>query len=83
MFELLLVILTFASPILIAIFISKYFKYKSEVNAQLQELQNELGSKANHELQNEVKDLKERLASVETIVTDSGYELNQKIANLK
>ena len=83
MFELLLVILTFASPILIGIFISKYFKYKSEVNAQLQALQNGLDSKTNLELQNEVKALKERLAAVEAIVTDSGYELNQKIANLK
>ena len=83
MFELLLVILTFTSPILIGIFISKYFKYKSEVSAQLQKLQTELDSKTNLELQNEVKALKERLVSVEAIVTDSGYELNQKIANLK
>ncbi|WP_448556863.1 hypothetical protein [Thalassotalea montiporae] len=83
MFELLLVILTFASPILIGIFISKYFKYKSEVNAQLKALQSGLDSKTNLELQNEVKALKERLAAVEAIVTDSGYELNQKIANLK
>ena len=83
MFELLLVILTFASPVLIGIFISKYFKYKSEVSAQLQALQKEMANKSTIELQNEVEALRERMATIESIVTDSGYELNQKIANLK
>ena len=83
MFDLLLVILTFASPVLIGIFISKYFKYKSEMNAQLQELQKEMANKSTQELQSEVEALRERMATIESIVTDSGYELNQKIANLK
>ena len=44
MFNLLLVILTFSSPILIGIFISKYFKYKSEVNNEFKQLREEIAS---------------------------------------
>ena len=50
MFNLLLVILTFSSPILIGIFISKYFKYKSELNGQLQQLRKEIDDKNTVEL---------------------------------
>ena len=83
MFDLLLVILTFASPILIGVFISKYFKYKSQVNVQLQQVQKELSNHSSNELQNEVNALKQRMVTIEAIVTDSGYDLNQKISNLK
>jgi len=82
MFDLLLVILTLSSPILIAIFISKYFKYKSELNNQLQQLRNEIDGKNTTELQREVELLKERTAILERIVTDSKYDLDQKIAKL-
>jgi len=82
MFNLLLVILTFSSPILIGIFISKYFKYKSEMNIQLQELRKDLDGKNTIELQKEVELLRERTEVLERIVTDSKYDLNQKISKL-
>ncbi len=82
MFELLLVILTLSSPILIGIFISKYFKYKSELNSQLQQLRKEIDGKNTAELQKEVELLKERSEVLERIVTDSKYDLDQKISNI-
>ena len=82
MFNLLLVILTFSSPILIGIFISKYFKYKSELNNQLQELRKEIDEKNTVELQKEVESLRERTEVLERIVTDSKYDLDQKISKL-
>ena len=80
MFNLLLVILTFSSPILIGIFISKYFKYKSEMNNQLQELRKEIDGKNTVELQKEVELLRERTEVLERIVTDSKFDLDQKIS---
>ncbi len=82
MFDLLLVILTFSSPILIGIFISKYFKYKSELNIQLQQLRKEIDGKNIDELQKEVELLKERTEVLERIVTDSKFELDQKISKI-
>jgi hypothetical protein len=82
MFDLLLVILTFSSPILIGIFISKYFKYKSELNNQLQQLRKEIDSKNIDELQKEVELLKERTEVLERIVTDSKFDLDQKISKI-
>jgi|TARA_B110000503_G_C7001667_1_gene351805 hypothetical protein len=82
MFDLLLVILTFSSPILIGIFISKYFKYKSELNNQLQQLRKEIDGKNVDELQNEVELLKERTEVLERIVTDSKFDLDQKISKI-
>ncbi len=82
MFNLLLVILTFSSPILIGIFISKYFKYKSEMNKQLQDLRKEIDGKNTVELQKEVELLRERTEILERIVTDSKFDLDQKISKL-
>ena len=82
MFNLLLVILTFSSPILIGIFISKYFKYKSELNGQLQQLRKEIDGKNTVELQKEVESLRERTEVLERIVTDSRFDLDQNIAKL-
>ncbi len=82
MFNLLLVILTFSSPILIGIFISKYFKYKSEINGQLQQLRKEIDGKNTVELQKEVESLRERTEVLERIVTDSRFDLDQNISKL-
>jgi hypothetical protein len=82
MFDLLLVILTFSSPILIGIFISKYFRYKSELNNQLQQLRKEIDGKNIDELQKEVGLLKERTEVLERIVTDSKFDLDQKISKI-
>ena len=82
MFNLLLVILTFSSPILIGIFISKYFKYKSELNGQLQQLRKEIDDKNTVELQKEIESLRERTEVLERIVTDSRFDLDQNISKL-
>jgi hypothetical protein len=82
MFNLLLVILTFSSQILIGIFISKYFKYKSELNDQLQQLRKEIDGKNTVELQKEVELLRDRTEVLERIVTDSKFDLDQKVSKL-
>mgnify|MGYP000369957050 CR=1 FL=1 len=82
MFNLLLVILTFSSPILIGIFISKYFKYKSEVNNEFKQLREEIASTDINLLQEEISQLKERTKVLERIVTDAKFDLDKKIADL-
>jgi hypothetical protein len=82
MFDLLLVILTLSSPILIGIFISKYFTYKSELNSQLNQLRKEIDGKNTAELQREVELLKERSEVLERIVSDEKYDLDKKISKL-
>jgi hypothetical protein len=78
-FELLLVMLAIGSPIIVIVFIVQYFRYKADVNARLADLQLEIDSKATAELQEEVMRLKQRLNTVEMIVTDSSYELLQSL----
>lgn len=79
MFELLLLMLAIGSPIIVIVFIVQYFRYKADVNARLAELQLDIDSKATKELQDEVARLKERLNTVEMIVTDTNYELLQNL----
>lgn len=79
MFELLLLMLAIGSPIIVIVFIVQYFRYKADVNARLAELQLDIDGKATKELQDEVARLKERLNTVEMIVTDTNYELLQNL----
>lgn len=75
-------LLAATSPILIAVFLKQYFRYKSETNNKLADLDLKLAQSQNDLLQKRVVDLQSRVEVLERIVTDKRYELNQEISNL-
>jgi cell division protein FtsB len=76
------VVLALASPFVIAVFLKHYFAYKSE--AARKRAQHDLSTAANENeiLRKQVADLRARVETLEAIVTDDGYTLRKKIANL-
>lgn len=82
MFDLLLVVLTFSSPILIGIIISRYFKYKLEVQKQLAEIRREMHIVDTDSILHELKFLKERVQVLEQLATDPKEQLKREIAGL-
>ena len=82
MFDFLLVVLTISSPILVIVFISRYFKYKSETQQQLLEMNEKIERINNKQLESQVSILQERVETLERIVTDESYELSQKISQI-
>ena len=77
-----LVLLIFASPILIGVFLKHYFKYKSETASKLAELDLKIARNENEVLQQRVMSLEKRTEALESIVTDSGYQLDMQISKL-
>ena len=69
-------------PVSLIVFITEYFKYKRNTNAQFGELRKELDENSTEDLQHEITDLKERIVVLESIVTDRNYDLDRKISNL-
>lgn len=69
-------------PVIILVFISEYMRNKRATNKELHELKMELSANSNADLEKEVANLKERIAVLESIVTERGYELERKIGNL-
>ncbi|WP_293750711.1 hypothetical protein [uncultured Paraglaciecola sp.] len=82
MFELFLVMIALTSPILIIIFVRNYFNYKSEVNQKILVLQKDSDTNAVITMQERVELLVERVIVLEKIVTDSKFDLGQKINQL-
>lgn len=82
-FELFLVIAAVSSPAFIIIFIKYYFRYKSELSARMTGLKHQMDSHATEKLTEEVRQLKERLEVLETIVTDNRFELYQDFKTLQ
>ena len=80
--QLALVVLAVASPFLIAVFLKHYFQYKSETAHRLAELDLRMAASENEILKKQVLDLRGRVEVLEAIVTDEGYTLRKKIANL-
>lgn len=83
MLELLLVMVAVGSPIFIVVFIIQYFKYRTEIRSQLSELKQELDVRSSEELHADISDLKERVQSLEKIVTNGKYELLRDIERLE
>ena len=77
-----LVVLALASPFLIAAFLKHYFQYKSETAHKLAELDLKTAANETESLRNQVRELQGRVEVLEAIVTDDGYSLRKKIANL-
>ncbi len=82
MFTVFLIFLAVCVPMLIVILISRYLKYQTHVNRELQVLQQQIQDNSLPELRQEVSALKKRVVTLEAIVTSHGYELNEKISNL-
>ena len=69
-------------PVSLIVFITEYFKYKRNTNAQLGDLKKELNQNSTVELKKEIAELKERIIVLESIVTDRSYDLERKIGSL-
>ncbi len=69
-------------PIIMLVAVSSYFDSKKKAMASLDKLRKEIDAQSTEELEAEVETLKERIAVLETIVTDRGFELERKISNL-
>ena len=80
--QLALVVLALASPFLIAVFLKHYFRYKSETAHKLAELDLRIAVNENEILKKQMLELRSRVEVLEAIVTDEGYTLRKKIANL-
>lgn len=76
-----LIMLAVTSPFLIGMFMVHYFKYRSQVTSQLYRDKERIDQE-NAGFRRELKDLRERVEVLETIVTDKRYDLSTKIANL-
>ena len=77
-----LVLMVCASPILVAVFLKHYFRYKSETASKLAELDLKLAVNENEILQRRVSNLQKRTEVLEGIITDEGYMLTKEISNL-
>ncbi len=77
------VVMAISMPFLLGAFIAEYFKYKREVGVHLKEVRIELAQLNNEALKQELAAQKERIETLEAIVTDSKYELDNKIQRLK
>jgi hypothetical protein len=80
--ELAMVVLAIASPFLIAVFLKHYFQYKSETAHRLAQLDLGVAASETDALKKQVVELQTRVEVLEAIVTDDGYTLRKKIANL-
>lgn len=69
-------------PVSLIVFITEYFKYKRSTDRQFGDLKKQLHENSTADLEKQVKDLKERIVVLESIVTERGYDLNTRISNL-
>ena len=80
--ELFGVMMAIMLPVSLIVFITEYFKYKKNTQAQLGKLRKEMDLNSTKELQDEVIQLRERVEVLERIVTDNSFEVERKIQSL-
>lgn len=76
------VVLALASPFVITVFLKHYFAYKSEAARKRSEQDLKDAASESETLRRQLLELKSRVETLEAIVTDDGYTLRKKIANL-
>jgi uncharacterized protein (DUF927 family) len=76
------VMMAVMTPVILIVLISEYFKYKKATGEKLARLNKEVHENSTKELEQEVKNLRERIQVLEEIVTDRSYELDRKIGGL-
>lgn len=69
-------------PISMLVFVNRYWDYKKKTSAELGKLQQQMDSQSTEALEKQVRDLKERVVVLESIVTDRSYDLERKIGSL-
>lgn len=74
-------LLAIAGAIIVGIFVVQYFRYRTAI-AQNKANPDERAAIEVERLRSEVATLKERVEVLETIVTDSRYDLQSRIASL-
>jgi hypothetical protein len=77
--ELTLILLACTSPILAVILVKQAFDYRTRKMEIETQLRHEYDQTAFRDVEQEVAQLRERIAVLEAIVTDKGYELNEKL----
>ena len=76
------VMMAVSVPIIVIVFIAKYFKYKTTMAKQLGEIKSQMQNNSTDDLEKEVAALKERIVVLESIVTGRSYNLERKISSL-
>ncbi len=77
------VVMAVSMPFLIGGSVHEYFKYRREVGIQLIELRKEIARLDSDAIREQQKRQQERIETLEAIVTDSKYELDNNISKLK
>lgn len=80
--ELLVVMLAVGSPVIIIVFINRYFKYRTDMTARMTELKNQIDASSSDQLTRDVARLTERINVLESIVTERGYRIDAEIRSL-
>ncbi len=80
--QLFVVMMAVMTPVILIVFIGKYFNYKTTIAKQFSELKKEIHENSKDDLEQEIAKLKERIVALESIVTDRSYNLERKISNL-
>ena len=83
MLEILMVVLTFLSLLLLLAFIRHYFKYRAQLINQIRALRREIAESSQREVLLEVKELKQRVHSLETELSSVSYSTNNQISQLQ
>ncbi len=69
-------------PIFLPFIISAYLDYKKKTEIEFAKIRKEIDENSVEDMENELVDVKDRLAVLEKIVTDRGFEVERKISNL-
>lgn len=80
--EIFAILMAVVVPFCLPFFVSRYLDYKKTTNAELGKLRDQIEANSTSDLVKELEAAKERIAVLESIVTDRGYELERKISNL-
>ena len=80
--ELFAIMMAVFVPISFPFLFSAYLNYKKQTEVEIAKLRKKVDSNSVSDLQKEILEIKERLVTLERIVTDRGYEVERKISNL-
>ncbi|GLX85474.1 hypothetical protein tloyanaT_17260 [Thalassotalea loyana] len=83
MLNLIFILLAVVFILVVGMLYRRHQRYKTYVTNELKILQKQVESNSLPELREEVTALKKRVITLEAIVTSHGYDLNEKISNLK
>ena len=83
MLDIIMVVLTFFSLVLLLAFIRHYFKYRAQLINQIRAVRREIAESSQLEVQREVKELKQRVNSLEAELTSVNYRSSHQVSQLQ